>query len=274
MQDKIAAHQELERWRSHMSSVVAGCQISKARTLQADITDRNNPHLELLIENLTGSWHLRKSLSSFQKLSESLKVIFPVEAGRRGHRRILPSCPATKRVLMILSSPSKMVLKLRQAVDKYCRDLLILPPYISRTRVVLDFFLPTEHDSHSEIPRMTEIPSTPSRTNSLLDRVSLHSNVPSLSMTNSSKRSLSIAQSQIRVKVKCRGDILAFEYDPGCSFELVDRLIKEKSGIPEDSSLSLTFKDKDGDSIQVGDNEDLYAAVSIYGRKLVLHINA
>jgi hypothetical protein len=74
--------------------------------------------------------------------------------------------------------------------------------------------------------------------------------------------------------VKCHGDILAFEYDPGCSFELIVRLIREKSGILEDSTISLKFKDKDGDFIKVGDNEDLYAAFSLYGSKLVLHISA
>jgi hypothetical protein len=266
MQEKVAAHQEVERWKAHMTSVVAGCQIVRARTLECDLSDKRNPIFELLVENLTGTWHLRKTLLDIRTFTVDLGRAFPVEAGEKRHGRIIPECPSLGG-MAILASPKTKVKLLRRSVDGFCKTLLNLPPYISRSRIVLDFFL-TNSESAMLDNRAPSIQAPLA-----VDRAS----VQSCSISSASSRSHKNSSQQYvgpmhRVKVKYCQEYKLVDYDPSSKFEVYLRSILTKHGISKET-VDLAYRDEDGDLILVNDNEDLDVAISIFGRTLVLHVD-
>lgn len=267
MQDKVAAHQEIERWKSQMTLVVAGCQISRARAINADFSEKKNPLFELLVETVTGTWRVKKSLMEFRHFSESLELAFPVEAGQRGHPRILPVCRVGNKVLIFWSSPKKKALKLRQAVDHFCRELLYLPPYISRARLVLNFFLPGNKDPFTESP-LDHLGVNSSG----LEQMSLGSfTLSSMSLLSYQGDSKASVLELCRVKIRYGEECVIVDYDPEGSFPIFLRSIIVKLNVKLDE-VFITYLDKEGDWIDVLDKDDLNAAIILFGKTLVLYL--
>lgn len=263
MLGKVAAHQERERWRSRMSTVVAGCHILRAKVLRYEQGEGSDAAFEILVDNISGTWKVLKDKLDFRRLISQLDVVFPVEGGARGHERILPTAPSELSSLTFWQSARKLVERLVPKLDDYMRELLFLPPYISRSLIVLDFLLP----SHAESPLVL----------SILDNESgggkeKEDYAPSTSHSYSSSKIIpdALFTGFIRIKVRCSSEMAVVEYDLESSFQTFLKCAQKKFQMTFDPAV-FSYKDPAGDTVLVEDDEDLQSAVALLGRKLVLN---
>lgn len=248
MQRKIAQYQELQKWRSKVSTVVAACHIVRAR-VQGRGPDGPGCIFQLLVESITGSWRVSRTITQLNHFISSLDQAFPIEAGRKGSDRILPSIPMMSRTKMHWSMGKKAWIAFTEALSELLRGLLMLPPYISRSRMVIDFLLPMEEEMY---------PTSLSR--------SISSSSQSFSDGRSEISQISnVTTESTTVRIKHSGRQYVLEIGTGGSFTELDRRLRRRLGAPY---LGLAYYDLDHELISVRDDEDFEIAEGLLGTNL------
>lgn len=260
MQKRIALHQEFEKWKAKATLPIVPCHISRAKLVSVD-SDLSS--CQLLVEGLHQTWRVERRFRDFQVLSFQLAHAFPAEAGKRGHERILPECPIPKKLERLFRGRATFDVSLKDKVDAFCHQLLSLPPYISRSRLVLEFFLPRSADATLTL--------FPLRRSLSLESMSLRTgSICSESSESAGNRNFD--DEPVLVKVALRGRMALFEHDGyEGGLHLLERI---RTRLPTDgTTLSLHYFDDECDKIHVEDVEDLEIAMIILGKSIVLHSN-
>lgn len=263
MKCMIAEYQEHERWKSCVTAIVAGCCISRAKGVSLEYLSSKKYSIHLFIESLTGNWHLLKTRDEISKFSKMLDLAFPAEAGKRGHERCLPVRPKASTLLAMLRGQEKMESELKEELLLYFGRIVGLPAYISRSRLVLEFFLPPEFDA-SPTGGESELGSRPASTIGETITLSHDDCVPSLQPE-------SLIPS--RVKFVWNGERYGFDYDSECAMSVFINSVQEKTGVCL-RDAQWTYRDEDDDEIIIRDEEDLYSAISMLGSKLCICIDS
>lgn len=86
-------------------------------------------------------WELSRFYQNFYDFQISLLQEFPKEADSNGGTRILPYMPGPVTYVTDAISNGR-----RESLNDYVKKLLLLPPYISKCRLVCDLFAPREGD--------------------------------------------------------------------------------------------------------------------------------
>lgn len=233
-----------------MVSVIAACNIIRARA-QRGYADGPDHPFQLLVESITGSWRVSRTISQFKHFALSLELAFPVEAGKRGSGRILPALPSlTTRRLLWPRDPALPP----KALDEFLRRLLMLPPYISRSRIVIDFLLPTEEEMVSTGGLTRSISSSSHSFSDRSDLVQISDQAAEMIIT------LAIDGPDRRHPMELEG-----RHDGWASFAELDRRLRRRWGA---SYLGLAYRDPEGELIDVRDDEDLQIAKNLLGPNL------
>lgn len=245
MRDQIDALQSKECWKSHMSSMIASCIINKAKAIKVTCW-RGSRMVEILVESRAGSWRLLRSQSDIGLLVRNLNFIFPVEAGRRGQPRSLPTFRVLSDAFKFwVSLLAKEELFLSRC-NTFLNGLLSLPPYISRSRCVLEFLLPWRNRDEPAI---------------VIDECPYQRSLTARESLAESKGQLSMRTMKFKI-VNDTDTIVVCYYSPvELDYVMLVADVVRKLAL-ERESLRLAYRDPDGDIIQIRDDDDLQVAMS------------
>lgn len=273
------------RWKSEMSTVIAGCMISGVKVPHTCFTDGNSYIAQIQIQNLSGSWNILKTKAEFKQFERQLTQVYPNEAGLRGHKRFLPILPRSRTFAWVWKSADARNTELAGLLQAYLREIASLPPYISRSRIVLDFLLPHTGPSGSgEIPlhlassiqmaknSSINIPTIGSMSESTTtDNVMTESDQAEVPCEDQLQTSSSLLPEKMRIKIRKGENVLAVDYDPDCPMNIFLKMLETKAGsvfAPGDWS----YIDQDGDLLLISDLEDLKVAISFLGSGLCIQL--
>ncbi|POS87277.1 hypothetical protein EPUL_003519, partial [Erysiphe pulchra] len=210
------------------------------------------------------SFELCRFYEDFYDFQIQLLNEFPEEAGvTEGKKRTLPFMPGP------VSHVTDAIAQGRQnSLDKYVKDLLIQPSYISRCQMVREFFVPREGDTEISPDGLNEDyrlsgDSLQSSNDSATDGMSrmssqgnLHSGNPS-GLTAAPQRAPyppvktestisvpSLQMSSMKVKIYFGDDLIAIRVPTDIQFDrLVDK-IRDRLKIPTGEIITLSYKDE------------------------------
>lgn len=228
-----------------MSTMIASCIISKAKAIKFTGW-RASRMVEILVESRAGSWRLLRSQSDICLLVRNLNFIFPVEAGRRGQPRSLPTFRVLSDAFRFWASLLAKEELFLSRCNTFLNALLSLPPYLSRSRCVLEFLLPWRTRDEPAIV-IDEYPYQ----RSLTARESFAESKGQPSMRT------------IKFKITSDTDIIVICYYSPVELDYAMLVADVAWKLTLDrESLRLAYKDPEGDIIQISDDDDVQVAMS------------
>lgn len=257
MHDQVVLHQKFEKWKSKATEPIVACIISRSKVVDVCL---DSSICRLLVEGLHQSWRIERSFHDFHVLSFQLMHAFPSEAGKRGYERILPACPIPKRLEHLFSRTETLKHAMKGKLDEFCRLLFSLAPYISRSRLVLDFFLPRSADAALTLAPLlgsSSFESLSIRTRSIY------------SGSNGTSSTSDLDVSRVLIKVVAKGQIITIEHDEYESGKQFFEKVKKRLKVS--TSIALYYFDPQCEKIHITDLEDLALAIAILGNDVMLY---
>lgn len=147
---KIEKIQSFDRWRQRQTDLCPDFLISGVY-LHSHRLRKGNFVIECM--GPVGHWMIEKSLKQLADFQKELDSAFPVESGRTGKIRILPTLPFPKCPNWLLLN--KEIYKLyKQGIERFMQNILTRSVLIAKSRIVYDFFksdLLSETDEEDEV---------------------------------------------------------------------------------------------------------------------------
>ena len=251
-----------------MASLVDGVSI-----ISAKVKKLVENEVYLTVTDMVGSWTICKSFGEFLKLDESLHLLF--DLGKT--KSIIRRCPIEKKTLLKIrffsfrSCRSNLI----KQIDDYLIQILTLPPFVSKCRVVVEFLVPNSNykDDHASCREVPEICTA---------------DYNSTYQTSIDEDMIGESNSFVSIDVITRdGDIITFDLIKECNYSYFSKCVLEKllivEYIPNQDSLSsdqinlikgpLEFiYYVDSEPILLSDLEDLNCALAFFGNNLMLKL--
>ncbi|RKF59486.1 Protein scd2/ral3 [Erysiphe neolycopersici] len=238
------------------------------------------------------SFELCRFYEDFYDFQIQLLNEFPEEAGIvEGKKRTLPFMPGP------VSHVTDAITQGRQnSLDKYVKDLLIQPSYISRCQMVREFFVPREGDTEISPDSLNEdyrlsgdsLQSSNDSATDGMSRISSQGNLHSSNLSGltaapqrapypqtKTESTMSVPSSQMssmKVKIYFGDDLIAIRVPTDIQFDrLVDK-IRDRLKIPTGQIFTLSYKNESSSERPLLlSNNDLDQALS-RNDKLVIYV--
>ncbi|KAI6247553.1 Protein scd2/ral3 [Erysiphe necator] len=238
------------------------------------------------------SFELCRFYEDFYDFQIQLLNEFPDAAGvKDGDKRTLPFMPGPVSHVTDAITQGR-----RNSLDKYVKDLLIQPSYISRSQMVREFFVPREGDTEISPDNLNEeyrlsddsLQSSSDSATDGMSRISsrgnFHSSNPSgLSAapqrspyptikTESTLSVPTLQMSSMKVKIYFGDDLIAIRVPNDIQFERLVEKIRDRLKIPTGEIITLSYKDEaSSERPLLLSNNDLDFALS-RNDKLVIYV--
>lgn len=256
--------QSLDNWLNANSEIIA-IIITKLQIVnECQKNDEDDYMFKIQVELIDRTcWFINRSYSQLHFWYHSqLLQIFPIEGGviNDCYERQIPELP--KRPPWLLSfitgtGREKRQKEMIKRVRKWLVELLKIQPYISRSKIFVSFWLPTDKDSEK---RMDLHHRHHEQEESILSKISNESKSITTTMAMEGKKQ--------RIKVKAlNNEIYMIDYPMNSGINNLRELLKAKDAI---DCNEFTFIDDEGDLIVIVDDEDLDIAI---GNHKVTNIN-
>ncbi|KAE8144105.1 hypothetical protein BDV25DRAFT_146092 [Aspergillus avenaceus] len=231
-------------------------------------------------------WELSRYYNDFYDFQITLLTQFEEEAGNRGKPRTLPFMPGPVTHVTDAISNGR-----RQNLDEYIKNLLAMPPHISRCQSVRELFAPrpgdfeidpsafgedvrfsggSHHSSVHDVSRCASRQST--QASAAVDRTSHQRSQPSVSLGNgapppmnrqpSSLTQVSTTSSggAMKVKVSFQGDLIAIRVPSDISLQQLREKLMDRLKVNDD--IAVQYKDEpSGTYVELASDGDLDTAI-------------
>ncbi|KAI9270422.1 hypothetical protein BDA99DRAFT_501732 [Phascolomyces articulosus] len=207
---------------------------------------------------------LYRLYEDFYDFQISLLSDFPLEAGKSDRERILPYMPGP------LTDVDEEITSERQRdLDKYCRELLTLPRYLSESSLVQSQLfgihegdIETDYDPRlgtiqSQPPMEDQIPQPSSSLTATTTTAMATPPTITPTATNSGVTATSATKSTVKLKIVHKDDIFAIKVPADSTLDQLCAKVHDRLGF----DVSLRYKDEaTGDSLPLEDEMDMEEA--------------